>query len=372
MIAAFVLVVGGYIVVMRAGGFRFPYVHFYVRGKESGFSYNEISLLRRVAIQNRLKNPTSLFWSVKTLDRCIRSAIVGFRASGQENNPKNLEFLNKLFDFRRRVEFDQPKYRLGLTSTRGIAPGQTFKFALEGGGVYISKLIENNRRHLAVTYPRGNSTPPGFSWRSQDLRVYFWRAEDAGYYFETKVMGDYIDRKVPILHITHADNLVRAQKRGSVRRDANVNASLYPLKTIDQASEAVETRGGYRCKLLDISEDGAAVVIGGRAKAGLPVKIQVELNGDVVVLSGVVKSVNFKQKTRASILHIQARSPSIPMRVKILTFVYGLFVEAESKNTIKRHEADDESQRRPRKALEVPDDAQEEEKEAPARRHTRK
>ena len=368
LIAAFVLVIVAYVVVMRAGGFRFPYMHFYVRGKESGFSFKEINLLRRVAIQNRLKNPTSLFWSVKTLDRCIRSAIVGFRASGQENNPKNLEFLNKLFDFRRRVEFDQPKYRLGLTSTRGIAPGQTFKFALEGGGIYIAKLIENNRRHLAVTYPRGNSTPPGFSWRNEDLRVYFWRAEDAGYYFETKVVGDYIDRKVPILHISHAENLVRAQKRGSVRREANTNASLYPLKTIDQANEGVETRGGYRCKLLDISEDGAAVVIGGRAKAGLPVKIQSELGGDVVVLSGIVKSVNFKQKTRASILHIQARTPTVPMRVKILTFVYGLFDEAESRSTLKRHDPDEIGDKRPRKALEVPDGEVEEEKEVPSRR----
>lgn len=372
LIAAFVLVVGVYIFIMRAGGFRFPYIHFYVRGKESGFSFSEINLLRRVAIQNRLKNPTSLFWSVKTLDRCIRSAIVGFRASGQENSPKNLEFINKLFDFRRRVEFDQPKYRLGLTSTRGIAPGQTFKFALEGGGIYIAKLIENNRRHLAVTYPRGNTTPHGFSWRNEDLRVYFWRAEDAGYYFETRVLGDYIDRKVPILHISHADNLVRAQKRGSVRREANTNASLYPLKAIGQANETVETRSGYRCKLLDISEDGAAVVIGGRAKAGLPVKIQSEVAGEIVVLSGVVKSVNFKQKTRASILHIQARAPSVPMRVKILTFVYGLFDEAETKSTIVRHDDDESTENRPRKALESSDGEADEKEAELARRGKRK
>ncbi len=368
LILAFALAIGAYIFVMRAGGFRFPYVNFYVRGKESGFSFSEISLLRRVATENKLKSPTSLFWSVKTLDRCIRSAIVGFRAAGSEDSPKNLEFIDKLFNFRKRVEFDQPKYRLGLTSTRGITPGQTFKLALEGGGVYISKLIENNRRHLAVTYPRGNTTPHGFSWREEPLRIYFWRAEDAGYYFESKVIGDFIDRKVPILHVTHSDNLVRAQKRGSVRREANTNATLYPLKTIQQATEAVEARGGYRCKLVDISEDGAAVVIGGRAKAGLPVKIQTELNEEMIVMSGVVKSVNFKQKTRASVLHIQAQSPTVPMRTKILTFVYGLFDESESRSTLKRHEPDEE----PKKVRKAMDEPEEETEPATPRRGRRK
>lgn len=348
LVIAFFLVAGAYIVVARAGGFRFPWVQFYVRGKESGFSFAEVNLLRRVAIANKLKNPTSLFWSVKTLDRCIRSAIVGFRSSGHENDPRNQEFLGKLFDFRRRVEFDQPKYRLGLSSSRGITAGQTMKIVLEGGGVYISKLIENNRRYMAITYPRGNPLPTGFSWRDQDIKLYFWRQEDAGYFFESKVVGDYLDRKVPILHISHADNLVRAQKRRSVRREAGVPARLYPLKSIQQANETVETSGGFRCNLIDISEDGAAIAIGGRAKAGVAVKIQAELDNEVVVLCGTIKSANFKQKNNASVLHLEARPPSLGMRIKILTFVYGLFRSGETKNAMKTRgeKRDAESQKK--------------------------
>ncbi len=336
LLVAFGTVLGTYLLILKAGGFRFPWFQFYVRGKESGFSFSEVNLLRRVAIENRLKNPTSLFWSVKTLDRCIRSAIIGFRAAGSENDQKSQEFLNKLFDFRRRVEFDQPKYRLGISSTRSIEPGQTFRIVLEGGGIYISKLVENNRKHLAITYPRGNPLPTGFSWRDQELKLHFWRKEDAGYFFEAKVLGDYLDRKVPILHLSHSDNLVRAQKRRSVRRTANLPAVLVPLRSIQQANETVESRGGYRCKLIDLSEDGAALVIGGRAKAGLPVKIQVKLNGDFVVLAGTIKSVTFRQKNNASILHLEAKPPSIAMRIRILTFVYELFRDGESTNGIRK------------------------------------
>lgn len=336
LIIAFVLVVAAYIALNRAGGISFPWVQFYVRGKESGFSFSEVNLLRRVSIENKLKNPTSLFWSVKTLDRCIRSAIVGFRAHQTTEQPKNMEFLDKLFAFRRRVEFDQPKYRLGISSTRGISPGQTFKITPPQGGVFIAKLIENNRRYMAITYPRGKTEGTKISWKDLDIKMYFWRKEDAGYFFETKVVGDYLDRKVPIIHVSHSDNIIRAQKRRSVRREAGVPALLFPLRTINQANETIEQSGGYRCKLMDISEDGAAVAIGGRAKAGLPVKIQVELNEEPVVLSGVIKSVDFKQKNRASVLHIQAQPSSVGMRVKILTYVYGLFDEHETKTQLSK------------------------------------
>ncbi len=334
LVVAFLLVVTTFFFVQRAGGLRFPWIQFYIRGKESGFRFGEVNLLRRAAVDNNLKNPTSLFWSVKALDRCIRSAIVRFRAAGSENEPRHMEFLNKLFDFRRRVEFDQPKYRLGLTSTRGADPGQTFKLTLAGGGVYISKLIENNRRYMAITYPRGNPLPAGFSWRNQDIKAYFWRPEDAGYYFESKVVGDYLDRKVPILHIAHADGLVRAQKRRSVRREVGSPAHLFPLRALADANESIETRGGYRCKLVDISEDGAALVVGGRAKAGLPIKIQAEVEDETVVLCGIIKSANFKQKNRASVLHIQAERPSQAMRVRILSYVYQLFDAGETRTEL--------------------------------------
>ena len=111
-------------------------------------------------------------------------------------------------------------------------------------------------------------------------------------------------------------------------------ALLFPLRTINQSNETIEDSGGYRCKLLDISEDGAAVVIGGRAKAGLPVKIQAQLNDEPVLLSGVIKSVDFKQKNYASILHIEAQRASVGMRVRILTYVYGLFDSGETRTRL--------------------------------------
>ncbi|MFW5684840.1 MAG: PilZ domain-containing protein [Spirochaetota bacterium] len=319
------------IFIQRNGGFGFPWLQFYVKGKESGFRFRELNLLRHVAVENNLRDPTSLFWSEKTLDRCIRGTIIRFRGRGKEDDDNSVVFLNKLFDFRKRVEFNLPKYRIGITSSRSITPQQPLRITFPGSGIYYAKVVENMRRYMAISYPQGKPLPPGFSWEKHKINVYFWRPEDAGYRFETRVLGDYLDRKFPILHIAHADNLVRAQKRGSIRATLNTNGRLFALRSINETNEEYENTGGYRCRFVDISEDGAAVMVGGRAKPGLPIKLQTELNDKPVVMSGIIKGVTYKQNKNVSVLHIQARPPSPAMKNTILTFVYGIFKEPEKR-----------------------------------------
>ncbi len=324
------------IFIQRNGGFGFPWLQFYVKGKESGFRFRELNVLRHVAVENNLRDPTSLFWSEKTLDRCIRGTIIRFRSQNKETDPGSVEFLNKLFDFRKRVEFNLPKYRIGIKSSRSITPQQQIRINFPGSPVYTAKVVENMRRYMAISYPQGKALPPGFSWERVKINIYFWRPEDAGYRFDSRVLGDYLDRQFPILHIAHSDNLIRAQKRGSIRAPLNATGRLYPLKTIDESTEEAENVGGYRCRFVDISEDGAAVMVGGKAKPGLPIKLQTELQDHVVSMSGVIKGVTYKQNKNLSILHIQARPPSPAMKNTILTYVYGIFNEPERRTAAAR------------------------------------
>lgn len=325
LIVLVVIVALGIIFLQRSGGFGFPWVEFYVKGKESGFSFPEINLMRKAAVQNKLKNPSSLFWSERTLDRCIRGIIVQQRSKGDEDSQESIEFISKLFEFRNRVEFNRPKYRQGITSSRKMVAGQYLKLLLPGSGVYVAKVVENLRRYLAISYPEGKALPPGFSWKGQRIKVYFWRKEDAGYYFETLVLGDYNDQKFPILHIRHSDTLTRTQRRQSIRIDVNRNGQLHRLRTLDVANEQVGESGGYRCRIVDISESGAAVMVGGKAKAGMAVKIQTVLDDQDVVMCGAVKDVTYQDRKNASILHIEAASVGPVMKNRILSHVYGIF-----------------------------------------------
>jgi len=319
--------VGFILILRRLGGGNFPWIQFYVKGRESGFIFKEVNLLRKVAVENRLENPISLFWSIKQLDRSIRGMVTKFRSENKDKEPGNLQFITKLYDFRKRVEFNLPKYKIGIKSSRQITPRQRIKLTLESGENFSASVVENLKRYMAISYPQGPKLPQGFNWKGQNLNIYFWRPDDAGYVFQSKVIEDYSEKKYPIIHIAHSDNLLRSQKRNSIRVETNRPASLYPLRSIESANEVPEKAPGLRSRLIDLSEGGAAILIGGKAKVGLPVKLQFSLGKNPLVMCGVVKGLTFSQKKNQSILHIQAVPLSPRVKSDVLSYVYNIFGE---------------------------------------------
>jgi c-di-GMP-binding flagellar brake protein YcgR len=317
-----------------AGGGRFPWLQFYTKGKESGFTFHEINLLRRVAVENKLQNPTALFWSIKMLDRSVKEIILKMRAESKEHDEEANRLLAKLFELRKRVEFDLPRYKIGLKSSRKIVVRQRVKITLPGIGPFLAMVVDNRPRYFALSYPQGPDLPDGFSWKGQEVGIYFWRSNDAGYFFKTKVINDFSEKEYPIIHVNHSDSLIRTQQRKSVRVTMEHAALVYPLKSIGLANEMVEETKGLRCRLKDLSEGGAALLIGGRTKVGMPLKIQFTLSDTPIVMNGVAKGINYNSKRNTSILHMQAVPPSTIMRNKILSYVYNLFGNREKELSV--------------------------------------
>ena len=322
-----VSVLAAVFILRRAGGGRFPWIQFYAKGKEAGFNLPELNLLRKVAVENRMENPTSLFWSIKQLDRSIRGMIIKSRSEGREGDGHFSLVISKLYDFRKKVEFELPKHKLGLRSTRKLPTHQRVKINLPGIGTYGAQIVENLRRYLAISYPEGPPLPLDFTWKGQKINASFWRSDDANYVFESRVIDDFRDQDYPILHISHSDSLIRSQKRRSVRQDVNKPAKLYPLANAAAANSEIESTPGLRCRLMDISEDGAAALVGGRAKVGLAVKLQFTLTTEPLVMSGIVKGITYNQKKNQSLLHIQALTVPSSTKNKILAYVYNIFNE---------------------------------------------
>ena len=317
------------IILRRAGGGKFPWIQFYTKGKESGFNFRELGLLRRVAVDNHLENPISLFWSIKQLERSIRGVINRLRAEGKESDDASINFVSKLYEFRKKVEFALPRHRLGLKSTRKLSNGQKIHMTLQGIGTYHSQIVENLRKYLAISYPEGPPLPTDFSWKGRKLNVYFWRIDDAGYVFESRVLEDFRNQDYPILHINQSDSLIRSQKRRSIRVEMNEPARLYPLKGVTGADDFVVEAPGLRCRIMDLSEDGCAVLVGGLAKVGMVIKAQFALADKTVAMSGVVKAVTFNEKKNQSLLHVQALPLRAATKNTILSYVYNLFGERD-------------------------------------------
>ncbi|MBN1524320.1 MAG: PilZ domain-containing protein [Spirochaetales bacterium] len=334
IIIVFVLFVAAFLLLRRLGHGNFPWIQFYGRGKESGFTFKEINLLRKIAIESEMQNPTSLFWSVKQLDRSIKGIIIKNQTTGGEADERNIHMVAKLYQFRKRVEFSQPKYKIGIKSSRNLVQHQKLRVMLPGLGPFYTSVVENLRKYIALSYPRGPKLPPGFSWKNQKIGVYFFRQTDAGYFFQTRVLNDFIDKRYPIIHVAHADNLVRTQKRRSVRVDCSIPAMLYPLRNLAEASDDLETSNGLRSMLVDLSEDGAAIMIGGQAKVGIAVKLQFGIGDNTIVMSGVIKGTTYDQKKNRSILHMQAQPMNVTMQNRVLTYVYNIFGERQERTPV--------------------------------------
>jgi c-di-GMP-binding flagellar brake protein YcgR len=304
------------------------WLQFYAKGKDSGFSFKEIELLRRLAVKANLEDPSSLFRSQTQLDMCIRSMVRNMHLSGDDSDEGAQDFLSKLYDYRKKIEMEKPRLKNGISDSRQISEGQVLRVLVSGSGVYRSQIIKNTNQYLTISRPSSNKLPGSFAWAGLKISVYFWREDDAGYVFDSEVLDEVYSKGLASLKISHAASLFRTQKRKSVRVKLHKSAFLY-LLTSEEDANKFEINPGLKCFLEDLSDTGCAITIGGKAASGLRVKMQFALNNTPIVMGGTVRSVEFKEDVNRSLLHIEADPLPIEIRNRILGEVFGMLPEEE-------------------------------------------
>ncbi|MDR1374372.1 MAG: PilZ domain-containing protein [Treponema sp.] len=302
------------------------WIQFFAKGKDAGFSFKEIELLRRLAAASNLEDPSALFWSQHQLDLCIRALVRGMRFSGSDKGNQN--FLSKLYDYRKKIEMEKPRVKNGITSSRQMGESQKLRVLVSGTGVFNSQLIKNTNQYMTIARPVNPNIPVSFSWSGLKLSVYFWREDDAGYVFDTTVTDEVFSKGLNSLKIEHSDSLFRTQKRKSVRIRTHKIAFLY-LLTNEEPADKIEVNPGLKCYIENLSDTGCAVTIGGKALQGLRIKIQFTLDNVPVIMSGTVRSVEYDAEANRSLLHVEANPLPVETRNHILGEVFGMLPEEE-------------------------------------------
>jgi c-di-GMP-binding flagellar brake protein YcgR len=309
------------------GGKSASWLQFYAKGKESGFSIKEIDLLRRLAVQTNLEDPSSLFWSQNQLDHCIRSLVKNLSMGGGKDQ-ETQDFLSKLYDFRKKIEMNKPRNKNGIDNSRQISEGQNLRILVTGTGVFKSQIIKTTNQYITISRPVSSKSHEQIYWSGTNISVYFWRENDAGYVFDTDVIDEVYSKGIASLKINHADKLFRTQKRRSIRVKFHKSAFLYLLLN-DEDANRPELNPGLKCFLEDISDSGCAVTIGGKASEGLRIKVQFILKNSPIVMPGTVRSISYKPDLNRSLLHVEADPLPIEMRNQILGEVFGMLPEEE-------------------------------------------
>ncbi|MDR2182295.1 MAG: PilZ domain-containing protein [Treponema sp.] len=303
------------------------WIQFFAKGKDAGFSFKEIDLLRRLAVKCSLDDPGSLFWSQNQLDLCIRSMVRSTRLAGGGDQATQ-DFLSKLYDYRKKIEMEKPRIKNGISDTRQIEEGQTLRILSGGQGVFPSKLLKNTGQYLTIARPNNPKLPASFSWTGLKLSIYFWREDDAGYVFDSDVQDEVFSKGTPALKIGHGESLFRTQKRKSVRIKTHKMAFLYKLEG-EEPSFTIELAAGLKSFVEDLSDSGFAVTIGGKAAQGMRVKAQFILNNVPICVSGTVRSLEYDEEQNRSLLHVEADPMPIETRNHILGEVFGMLPEED-------------------------------------------
>ena len=301
---------------------------FFTKGKDEGFSYKEIEILRNIAVKSNLEDPIALFWSQDQLDVCIRAIIRGIKMSGESEEWGTHDFLSKLYDYRKKIEMEKPKNKNGITNSRLIVEGQVLRVLVAGSGVFRSQVVKNTSQYMTISRPLNNKNSSMSDWEGARISIYFWRENDAGYVFDSDVEDEIFSKGVSSLKITHSDALFRTQKRRSVRVKMNKAAFLYLVHEGDSPNR-LETQPGLKCFLEDISDTGCAVTVGGKADSGMRVKVQFSLDNAPICMTGTVRSTGFSEDTNRSVLRIEAENLPLATRNRILGEVFGMASDGE-------------------------------------------
>ena len=304
------------------------WIQFFTKGKEEGFSFKEVELLRRLATRCNITDPSIIYTSQIQLDNCIRSMVRGIRMSGEGEEQGTQNFLSKLYDYRKKIEMNKPHFKNGIASSRQISEGQQLRVLVTGTGVFRSEVVKVTGTYLTITRPVNNKITQSIMWIGMKISVYFWREDDAGYVFDSQAVDEVFSKGISSIKIEHSDSLFRTQKRKSIRIRLHKAAFLYLAKDSDESGQ-LEMVPGLKCFLDDLSDTGCAVVVGGQASSGMRVKVQFALDNTPICMLGTVRSVDFKENLNRSVLHIEADTLPLEMRNHILGEVFGVLPEEE-------------------------------------------
>ena len=315
------------IIILRLSVVLREKVSFFSKGLDSQFSISDLKTLWKVARLCGIEEPTKLYYSEKDLNSAISRVIELCKADGTFDLPETQKLLSKVYDYRTKIAIDEQKFR-GILSSRALENGQKLNILLSGRGVFTSEVV-NNGKDLIVSVPKKNGAIiiTGEKWIGKKISVYLWRKSDASYVFDTKVLSSGAFLSKSILVLCHSDNLERMQKRQSIRCNCEISSDMYILKPSDFASinySAVETLPGYKVILLNISESGALIKVGGHGYEKMAVKLQFELFGQTILMYGIVLSVEFDEKENISLMHFECTHLDSSMRNVILGYVYNI------------------------------------------------
>ena len=296
--------------------------------RDIGLQKSHTEMLDYLVKACKVKQPFLVFSNAGLLDDIIKKGIYSLDHNRDISEEAREQNLSVIFQIKQIIERNSRK-GIGIRSTNLLKPGQSLVITEESSGQYAMKVVSNMRDMLCLSAPH-NKAGHDFRWRKGTrLRAHFWRDSDAGYSFQTKVLGyDTIKGKICVL-IQHSKTLRREQKRKFRRRPLERPCFFYPIQIMETGTgrkkkrrAIVEQSKRHLGTVADISAGGCSINSLNPLPQAQLIKIEFEIErGTRIAVFGKIKRFS-KNKVRGGVMHIMFTKVSGRYLNRIYAYVY--------------------------------------------------
>jgi c-di-GMP-binding flagellar brake protein YcgR len=296
--------------------------------KAMGLLTTHVDILENLVRVCKVKQPFLLFSSAGLLDDTLKKGLYSLDNTRELSEEERENRKAAIFQIKQIIERNVRKGAL-MRSTTFLRPGQFLSITPENGGQFSSKVISNMKDFLTVSAP-AVPAGPGTRWmRGTRLSVYFWRDNDAGYSFGSKVLGYDTIKGVSSVLIQHSKTLRKEQRRRNRRRELMRPCFYYPIRISEtgqgrktERKAVVEQNMRTLGTVVDLSGGGCAVQTLNPFDKGKLVMIEFDIDKKAPIRAfGKVMHIH-RQKGRGGVMHVMFTRVTRRYLNRISEFVY--------------------------------------------------
>jgi c-di-GMP-binding flagellar brake protein YcgR len=306
-------------------------------GRSVGLPAQHVQALEELVRVTKVKQPFLVFSSAGLLDDVLKKGLYSVEVA-RDLSPEDKEKRKAiLFQVKQLIEQNARRGAL-MRSSVMLKPGQLLSVSPGGGGNFPSKVVSNMKDFLTISAPAGPAGAEMRWMRGTPLAVYFWRENDAGYTFPSKVLGYDNVKGLSCVLIQHSKTLRREQRRKARRREIMRACFYYPIRIVESGTgrkmerkASVEQNMRSLGTVVDLSAGGCAIQALSPFEKGKLVMLEFDIDRKAPIRAfGKVMSV-YKRKSRGGIMHIKFTSVTRQHLNRICSFVYDFSLPADAR-----------------------------------------
>jgi len=293
-----------------------------------GLTQAQTEMLENLIRSCKVQQPMLVFTSAGLLDDTLKKGLYSLHSARGMSEEEREKRAALIFQIKQIIERNSRR-AVAMKSTTLLKPGQLLTITPQGGNPFAARLVSNMKDFLTVSTPQGAVGTDTRWMRGTPLSVYLWRGSDAGYSFQSKVLGYDSMKGISCVLIQHSRTLRREQRRRNRRREIMRACFYYPIRITEvaegrtiQKKASVEKSMRGLGTVADLSAGGCAIQTMNPFDRGKLIMVEFDIDTKSPVRAfGKVVGLR-RQKGRGGSMHIMFTRVTRQHLNRISEFVY--------------------------------------------------